>query len=453
MPASWQAALPHGGQQASLYDWWSQFHDPALSALLQAAEADSPSLARAAAVIAQSRAALTSSRADLFPSMEATVSSRSASATPPLTGTQTTTGVAIDAAWEIDLFGSVRRATEAARARLQSAESSWHDARVSLAAEVANNYTQYRACRMLVAANEREVASRRETARLVGITANAGFTAPADAYLSTASAATAASGLAAQQAQCDLLVKSLVALTGLDEASLRSLLASGGAQDALPVPAQFTVTSLPVGLISQRPDLGAAERALAAASADIGSAEASRYPRLSLTGSISYGFVRLSGKSNEASSWAFGPALSVPLFDAGKRKAAVSSAEARYDEALANYRQAVRTAVKEVEQALVSLDSAARREADARAAAENSQRYYNAVEANWRSGGAGLLTLEEARRTAIAAEQALIALQRDRVLNWVSLYKALGGDWRPQASSVATADVSAPAPRQPTEQQ
>jgi NodT family efflux transporter outer membrane factor (OMF) lipoprotein len=221
----------------------------------------------------------------------------------------------------------------------------------------------------------------------------------------------------------------------------------------LPVPAQFTVTSLPVGLISQRPDLGAAERALAAASADIGSAEASRYPRLSLTGSISYGFVRLSGKSNEASSWAFGPALSVPLFDAGKRKAAVSSAEARYDEALANYRQAVRTAVKEVEQALVSLDSAARREADARAAAENSQRYYNAVEANWRSGGAGLLTLEEARRTAIAAEQALIALQRDRVLNWVSLYKALGGDWRPQASSVATADVSAPAARQPTEQQ
>ncbi|MDB5800463.1 MAG: outer rane chanel lipoprotein [Rhodocyclales bacterium] len=437
LPQSWQAALPHGGQEAGLIDWWSQFNEPVLTRLLQAAEADSPTLERSAAAIAQSRAAIVSSRADMFPSLNGRASSTRASATPPLSGTQTTTGVAVDAAWELDLFGSVRRATEAARARLQGAERDWHEARVSLAAEVASNYTSYRACQLLVAANQRETQSRRETARLTAITVDAGFTAPADGNLATASAASASVNLIAQQAECDLTVKALVALTGMDEPALRNLL--GGTTAALPVPREFSIASLPVALISQRPDLGAAERALAAASADVGVAEANRYPRLSLSGSISYGTVKIGGVSNDAASWSFGPALSVPLFDAGKRRAEVTAAQARYDQALATYRLAVRNAVKEVEQALVNLDSAARRETDARTAADSSQRYYRAVEANWRSGGAGLITLEDARRTAISSELGLIGLQRDRVLNWINLYKALGGDWQ-QVSGASAAN-------------
>jgi outer membrane protein TolC len=91
----------------------------------------------------------------------------------------------------------------------------------------------------------------------------------------------------------------------------------------------------------------------------------------------------------------------------------------------------------EVEQALVNLDSSARREADSQTAMDSSQRYYRAVEINWRSGGVNLLTLEEARRTANTAEVTLIGVQRDRVLNWISLYKALGGDWQQNTSPVA----------------
>lgn len=431
VPQTWQAALPHAGQQASLIDWWSQFNDPVLTRLLRAAEADSPTLEKSAASIAQARAAITTADAAAYPSLNGSASSKRASATPPLSGVQTTTGVAVDAAWEVDLFGSVRRANEAARARLQGSERDWHQARVSLAAEVATNYTNYRACQLLLAANQRELASRRETARLTAITVNAGFTAAADGNLVNAGAATASSNLIAQQAQCDLTVKSLVALTGMDEGVLRGVL---GMQTGLPVPAEFSISSLPVALVSQRPDLASAERALAAANADVGVAQANRYPRLSLSGSISFGIVDVAGKSTEATSWSFGPALTVPLFDAGKRRADVSAAQARYGQALANYRGAVRTAVKEVEQALVNLDSAARRESDARTAAESSQRYFNAVETNWRSGGASLLNLEDARRTANTAEQNLIGLQRDRVLDWITLYKALGGDW-PQARS------------------
>jgi len=430
LPQAWQAALPHGGKEDRLIDWWAQFNDPVLTQLLRTAEQDSPTLEKSAAVIEQSRAALTNSRAGAFPSLTGRASSTRATATPPLDGTQTTTGVAVDAAWELDLFGSVRRATEGARARLQGTERDWHQARVSLAAEVATNYASYRACQQLVAANGREAQSRRETAKLVSTMVNAGFTAPADGYLATAGAATAAANLTAQQAQCDLTIKSLVALTGMEEPVLRSQL---GADATLPVPAEFSIASLPVALISQRPDLASAESALAAANADVGVAEASRYPRLSLNGSISFGVVNVAGKSTEATSWSFGPALTVPLFDAGKRRADVRGAQARYAQALANYKLAVRSAVKEVEQALVNLDSAARRETDARAAAESAQRYYRAVEANWRSGGANLITLEDARRTANNAELSLIGLQRDRVLNWISLYKALGGDWQQHA--------------------
>ncbi|MEC5386868.1 efflux transporter outer membrane subunit [Uliginosibacterium sp. H3] len=440
LPTSWQAALPHAGTQAGLINWWAQFNDPVLVRLLQAAETDNPTLNKAVAAIDQSRAAIISSRADMFPNFTGRASSTGASATPPATGTQTTTGVAIDAAWEIDLFGSVRRSTEAAQARLQGAEQDWHQARVSLAAEVASSYTTYRGCQLLVATAQRETDSRRETARLTGISVGAGFTAPADGNLATASAASASAALTAQRAQCDLTVKSLVALTGLEEPALRKLL--GSTAPALPVSAGFAVDNLPVALVSQRPDLASAERALAAASAEVGVAVANRYPRLSLTGSISYGVIDLAGRSTEASSWSFGPALTVPLFDAGKRRALVDAAEARYDQALANYRQSVRNAVKEVEQALVSLDSAAQREGDAQTAKDSSQKYFNAVETNWRSGGVGLIFLEDARRTAITAEVNLINLQRDRVLDWIALYKALGGDWQQRAPAASVASNS-----------
>jgi outer membrane protein TolC len=104
----------------------------------------------------------------------------------------------------------------------------------------------------------------------------------------------------------------------------------------------------------------------------------------------------------------------------------------------------------EVEQALVNLDSAARREGDARTAADSSQRFYSATEINWRFGGTSLINLEDARRTAIAAEVSLIDLQRDRVLQWITLYKALGGDWQQRAEgatgSTQTTQSAGPAP-------
>ncbi|MGI4938012.1 MAG: TolC family protein, partial [Janthinobacterium lividum] len=244
-------------------------------------------------------------------------------------------------------------------------------------------------------------------------------------------------------AECELQVKALVALTGIEEIALRRTLAAGPA--ALPAPALLNVDLLPVQLLSQRPDLVAAERSLAAASADIGVAQANRYPRLSLLGSVAIGRTETSGLSIPTSPWSFGPSLSLPVFDGGALRAQVAGKRASYDAALANYRAAVRNAVKETEQSLVRLDAAARRSDDVASSARDYRRYFDAAQENWRAGGISLLTLEEARRNQLTAEQNAIGSQRDRVLYGIALYKALGGGW----STDTTAAAKAAAPSLP----
>ncbi len=346
---------------------------------------------------------------------------------------------ALDASWEIDLFGGIKFAKQAAEARVEAKKSNWHAARVSLAAEVATHYVDYRACQLSVAAYQQALASKNETSRLTNILANAGFSAPADAALAEASLRATESSLINQQAQCDNTVKALVALTNLGESSLRGLLAIS-TNAMLPQPAEFNMDSVPASLITQRPDLVADERNLAAASADTGVATANRYPSVSLIGSIGRSKTSGSGFSSSSNTWSFGPSISLPIFDGGQRKAEVSIAEANYAVALVTYQQDVRNAVKEVEQTLVSLDGAARRETTEKISTEQYRNYYKAAEINWRAGGISLITLEDARRQLINAELSHITQQHDRVQYWITLYKALGGGWQPSSTAAGAID-------------
>lgn len=434
-PASWSAPLPHGGSTSRLIGWWDRFEDPVLTRLLQMAEADSPSLAEAWANIEIARSTLTTSRAEGLPSLTAEGSAQRARQSQT-TGTAlgSTLSGTLDASWEIDLFGKVRRNTEAARARVQARTDDWHDARVSLAAEVADTYVQYRACQLLVQAYRDEAQSQQDTLRATETAVVAGLTAPADGALAEASAANALATLTEQQAECEVLARGLAELTGVDNATLQPLLAERTA--TLPQPGRFVVDSVPAALLAQRPDMASLERELAAASAEIGAAEADRYPSISFSGSITRSNNSL---SSILTTWAVGPSVSLPIFDAGKRAAAVDSARASYDVQLAKYKQGVRTALKEVEQALVRLDGATRRTGDAQTAATGYREYFVATDRNWRAGGVSLLDLEVARRNSLAAEVSFITVQRDQIQYWIALYKALGGGWTSDAvASVST---------------
>lgn len=420
--SQWQTRQPHGGSIELLADWWQRFDDKTVAELVRRAEADSPTLAQAMAQIDGARATLASAGASSLPDLSTGGSvTRGKQAATGVTTTTRSGG--LDASWELDLFGRQRSGRESARAQLQARIDDWHDARVSLAAEVADSYVQYRACRQLATAYQAQADSQAQTLRATRVAVSAGLNAPIDGYLAEANAASAQEALAAQRVQCELLVKSLAALTGMEEPALRRLINQAR---AIPQPADFAVRSLPADLLRQRPDLASAERSLAARYAEIGQARADRWPSLTLGGSISISATSL---TTPASSWSFGPSLKLPLLDGGRRRAAVDSAEAAYEQQLAVYRGAVRSAVSEVEQALVQLEGAAQRSGDARTAAEQYRRYASAAEANWRAGLDSLLTLEQARRSAIAAELTDIQLRRDRVRAWIALYKSLGGGW------------------------
>lgn len=423
---TWQAPLPHGGKEALLLDWWGQFNDPILTDLQKRAEADSPTLDAALAQIERARATLTSSRSSLFPSLDANGTySRARQVVAGNGAISESRAGRLDAAWELDLFGKARRSVEAADARIQARVDEWHDARISLAAEVADLYVQYRGCELLADAYEQQAASQESTIGLTRVAEEAGFTASGDLALSEASAAQTRSAATQQRGACDLLVKSLVSLTGEEEPTIRTLLTQG--RGDLPQPASLTLQAVPADLIRQRPDLAAVEREVAATNAEIGAAVADQLPSLSLSGSIG---IAAAGSGGSGTTWSYGPALSLPLFDAGRRAAAVTSAEAAYAQALANYRQKVRSVVLEVEQALVNLDTADRREGDAAQAAAGFDRNFQAVDAAWKAGNASSLDREQARRNALDAEIALITLRQQQVRNWIALYKAAGGGWQ-----------------------
>lgn len=427
MPAHWRAPLPHQGDVAALARWWERAGDPLLAELITSAQAASPDLAQARTRLAEARAGQVAAQAALLPSLDARATA-SRGFNEQVGGLAGTAQIGLQAGWELDLFGGNAAASEAASARLAGAGAQWHAARVSVAAEVALQLAAWRACMQQLAIAQADAQSRGATARLAQESEQAGFTAPATAALASASLADAQVRAERQRMQCETDLKSLVVLTAWDEARLRAALAEAPAPR--PPEALFSIASLPAQVLSQRPDVYAAERAVAAASADVAATEADRYPRLTLAGSIGQGWLHTGGNRVASSTWSIGPvALALPLFDAGRRAAQTDAATARYEEAAARYRAQVRRAVGEVEQALVQLASTRARGADAERAAAGYRRSFEATEARWRAGLASLVELEDARRTALGAETALAALQHERLAAWIALYRAAGGGW------------------------
>ncbi len=437
-PPSWKAplptaaetrqTLPHQSDAHQLLDWWRQTGDPALPGLIDAAQAASPTLAAARSRFVQARAARTAAAAALGPAVEANAQS-SRGFSQIAGGVATQHQAAVQASWEIDLFGANRAARDAAQARLEGAQAQWHEARISVAAEVAHELNNLRACQRDLAILEQDAASRAQTHRLTELALRAGFQSSANAALTRASSAEAAARVVQQRAVCDISIKALVALTALDEDEVRSRVAQQPTRR--PPDTLFAIDRLPAAVLAQRPDLFNADRNVAAAAAEVGSTQARRYPRLTLNGSIGVASFAARGIEMDVNTWSIGPlGVTLPLLDGGRLRADVESAHARYEEAVMQYRATARQAIREVEEALVNLHGTAARAADAQVAVEGYQASFEAMEQRHRSGFASLLELEESRRMLLNARMALSALERERMAAWIALYRAAGGGWR-----------------------
>ena len=425
-------SLPHNGSLTSLSQWWQQQNDLLLVDMISAAQIVSPSVITARSNIQQAQASRTVSAAALLPTLDA-VGSLSRSKSAPLNRNNpapiNNAGlIGLQTSWEIDLFGQNQASLDADSERLLGSEALWHEARILVAAEVASQYYGLRACEQLLTVTSADAASRFETSRLTDLLTKAGFGAPATAALARATAAEGNSRVTQQRAECDVSVKALVALTGWNEPELRQKLAQSPA--APPQQGMADISSVPAEVLGQRPDVYSAARALNAASFEVGSARAQRYPRLSIGGSIAANRFNSRGFTQRFNTWSVGPvALTVPLFDGGAADANVDAAKARYEEAAGKYRGVVRQAVREVEEALVTLQSTTDRGGDTLVAADGYRASFAGTEARYKAGLASLVELEEARRVLLAAQSAVVLLERERRNAWIALYKALGGGW------------------------
>ena len=436
----WNAPLPHGGSLGDLREWWKAQNDPVLLALIEDAQALSPTVAAALSRVETARSNETAAQAALLPALNAGVSV-GRSVTLPATPVATSTAATLQASWELDVFGAARIARQALAGQTQGNQAQWHDARVSVAAEVANTYYSLAHCWKARTLAEQELASYQRSQQISARSQEAGMLAPAAFAQVRADVSQSQLRLIQHSSQCDLYTKALVALTGEDEALVRSVIQEQSLPEDL---SGFSVTQIPAQALVQRPDVFAAEREVALASAQIGRAQARRWPGLSLGGSIGALRYGTGGTETDLTTWSFGPlALTLPVFDAGQRAALVDAAQADYVSAVTAYRARVRQAVREVEEALVTLNAALQRESDTRLVLDARAQNHLAAQNRERSGMASALEVEEAQRAMLAAQSNVLGLQLERKRAWVALYRAAGGGWqRPEPLAGQTAVVN-----------
>jgi NodT family efflux transporter outer membrane factor (OMF) lipoprotein len=441
-PEGWKAAEPKDG--AARGEWWKVFGDPGLDALMPLVSVSNQSVAQAEAQFRAARAVARGARADLFPTLEASASvtrSKASARGGESAGASTTVTIpSLDASWEADVFGRIRRNVEANAEAAVGSAADLEAVRLAMQAELASDWFllhgldgQKQLLDTAVSAYEtalKMTTNRHEQGVVSGVDV-----AQAETQLET----TRAQGT-------DLLVTRRQL-----EHAIAVLVGKPPSELTIP-PAPVSVLppqvplELPSELLERRPDVAAAERRVAAANARVGVAVAGFFPRLVLSASGGFSAGKLAGLFSVPNRfWSLGAAALETIFDAGKRRAGVEQARASYDAAVAAYRQTVLTSMQDVEDGLVALrilEVEARQLAVAVAAAERSL----SIARNRYDGGiTTYLEVVTAENAALANERAAIQLLTRRMTASVELVRALGGGFRASDLPSPFGTVSEPA--------
>jgi multidrug efflux system outer membrane protein len=428
VPESFQATSVPGASFANL-EWWDLFDDPELVGLVETALVNNKELAIAMARIEEARASLGFVRSDQFPNLDATAGAARGNTilgAPEPGAINETFVLAASLSFEIDLWGKLRRSTEAARAELLATVEARNVVTITLIADVASIYL------LLLDLDERvEIAIRtRETRQdslgIIEARFDKGTVPLIDVNQAQIELADAVAEQAALERQRGLAENSLSVLLGRNPGQV--VRSSHGVASTLSIP-EIPV-GLPSELLERRPDVRQASSQLGAQTARIGVAEALRFPSLSLTGSLGLASNDLSGfLSSENKVWGISADLLGPVFDAGRGKARVEAERARTEQLLNNYQLTVLRSFQEVEDSLIEI-STFRLEAEAReaqvVAALSAARLSRA---RYDGGVTSYLEVLESERSLFRAELLASATRREQVVSIVSLYKALGGGW------------------------
>jgi NodT family efflux transporter outer membrane factor (OMF) lipoprotein len=441
MPAGWNNAPREvtTNSPVQLAAWWKTFNDSRLDSLIERALQANNDLKAAAARVRTARALRGAAVADLLPTVGASASlttarrSQNALSFPVRLLDTDTYQAGFDATWEIDVFGGKRRALRAATADLQTIEEDQRAVLVSLLAEVARNYVEFRGTQRRLAIARENLAAQQQVLDITQIRSDKGLASELDV-------AQAKSVLASTRAQVPSLETALKqsshrlsVLLGEQPGSLEDELA---ADTPIPAPPPEVPAGLPSDLLRRRPDVRRSERQLAAATARIGVATAELFPKFFLTGSGGYQSLDSENLISPASKfWSAGPSVRWRLLEYPRLRALIKAQTAQQEQVLAQFNQTVLVALEDVENALVAYGKEKERYQSLRESTEASRRALELANQLYAKGLGEFLNVLVAERTLYQAEDALVQSRRTMTQNVVALYKALGGGWETDANS------------------
>jgi len=447
-PAGWKPAEP--GDAAARGAWWTIFDDPRLDELQRLALQANQTLQAGIARVERSRALLRAAGADRFPQVDVGAGATRFRASPASLGLaadadvspQTLWRANVGAGYEVDLFGRVKNTVAAASADAEQDEALLQSLLLAIQADVAQHYLLLRWLDAEIGLLEDTVALRADAVGIIDRRVREGEAGELDLARARTELSNARSDRIALTRTRAEIEHALAVLLGMAPSQLT----------IEPEPIVFRPIVIPPGvpsaLLERRPDIAAAERAMAAANARIGVARAAYFPRLSLTGLLGVESGDLGDLFHSASrTWALGPLvgtmLSMTIFDGGRRKAIEAGAAAEYDRTVADYRQTVLTALREVEDNLSALRILAEQAREESRSVESARRAAQLSSTRYREGYVSYFEVIDAERQVLAAQRAALQSDRERALATVGLVRALGGGW--QRAAPVAGGASSPA--------
>lgn len=444
-PSKWHTELAGGLtteelQPETLARWWGTLNDPELESLVERAVKGSLDLKSAHARVREARALRGISRANLFPTLDATASAaKYRSSKNSGTGAEDELySAGFDAGWEIDIFGGTRRAVEAAQADLEAIRENLHGVQVSLLAEVVLNYVEVRTYQARLAVTDANIKAQEETWHLNRSRFKAGIINELAVQQSLynlertrSQVPTLQTGLAAAQNR-------LAVLLGQKPGALKEELAE---IQPIPVPPLTVAVGIPAETLRRRSDIRLAERSLAAQTARIGVATADLYPKFRLAGSIGLESMDSGDLFDWAGrTWSIGPGISWKIFQAGSIRQNIKVQTARQEQALIQYESAVLKALEEVENVLVAYAKEQRRRESLARATDAAKRAVLLARDQYQAGLVDFSNVLIAQRSLLSFQDELAQCEGAVVSNLVRLYKALGGGWKSLGSGKSMED-------------
>ncbi|MDQ8023442.1 MAG: efflux transporter outer membrane subunit [Moraxellaceae bacterium] len=427
MPTQWS---DQGQQVAALAvdpDWWQNFGSGELSELVREALSNSPDIKVSVQRVRQAELAMNNAGAAQLPSLNASGGTNWRRSFPSGGGGGTDSegsSLSLGASYEIDLWGRVAAQTDAATANFDASRFDQQTARLTLASSVANAYFQVVGLRTRIAYTRESLAIAEKVMTVVNARYRNGVASSLDVARQENAVISARSALLPLEQQERQALTALALLLGRTPGTVQI-----GARELMPLTVPQVGAGLPSDLLTRRPDLASQEASLRAANANIEAARAALLPSLSLTGSAGISTNNLLSLASPAGSVGLGLGITQSIFDGGRLRNQVSITESRRIELVENYRKAILTALKEVEDALGSVDRTARQEALQEQSRQRSARALELGLLRYKEGADDLLSVLESQRSLFQAQDSLAQLRQNRLTTAVDLYKALGGGW------------------------